>query len=226
MAKNKAVKKITTPVGTLVGFISVLEPSTKFNPEGVYRAELLLPAAQGEDIANTILEVRTEQYKQYGAGSAVQPLTRCVPYTTINPATGEVVPDPEGRYILKTTAKAFVENGVAQNKIGVFDAACKPLKGIKIGEGTKAKLSISLEGYTVTIKHENDLTSTYSSLSSVIVNVGDKLTSNVKIGVSGTSVKDIDAGIHVHLTLMQNDEYINPKTAIGKEISEVSSIVK
>ena len=84
----------------------------------------------------------------------------------------------------------------------------------------------SLEGYTVTIKHENDLTSTYSSLSSVIVNVGDKLTSNVKIGVSGTSVKDIDAGIHVHLTLMQNDEYINPKTAIGKEISEVSSIVK
>ena len=152
MAKNKAVKKITTPVGTLVGFISVLEPSTKFNPEGVYRAELLLPAAQGEEIANTILEVRTEQYKKYGAGSAVQPLTRCVPYTTINPATGEVVPDPEGRYILKTTAKAFVENGVAQNKIGVFDAACKPLKGIKIGEGTNAKLSISLEGYTVAKK--------------------------------------------------------------------------
>ena len=84
----------------------------------------------------------------------------------------------------------------------------------------------SLEGYTVTIKHDNDLTSTYSSLSSVTVNVGDKLTDNVKIGVSGTSVKDIDAGIHVHLTLMQNDEYINPKTAIGKEISEVASIVK
>lgn len=152
MAKNKAVKRITTPAGTLVGFISVLEPSTKFNPEGVYRAELLLSAAQGEEIANTILEVRTEQYKKYGAGSAVQPLTRCVPYTTINPATGEVVPDPEGRYILKTTAKAFVENGIAQNKIGVFDAACKPLKGIKIGEGTKAKLSISLEGYTVAKK--------------------------------------------------------------------------
>lgn len=152
MAKNKAVKKVTTPAGTLVGFISVLEPSTRFNPEGVYRAEMLLPAAQGEELANTILEVRTEQYKKYGAGSAVQPLTRCVPYTTINPATGEVVPDPEGRYILKTTAKAFIENGIAQNKIGVFDAACKPLKGVKIGEGTKAKLSISLEGYTVAKK--------------------------------------------------------------------------
>ena len=84
----------------------------------------------------------------------------------------------------------------------------------------------SLEGYTVTIKHENDLTSTYSSLSSVSVKVGDKLTDSVKIGVSGTSVKDIDAGIHVHLTLLQNNDYINPKTAIGKEISELASVVK
>lgn len=84
----------------------------------------------------------------------------------------------------------------------------------------------SLEGYTVTIKHDNDLTSTYSSLSSVSVKVGDKLTDSVKIGVSGTSVKDIDAGIHVHLTLLQNNDYINPKTAIGKEISELASVVK
>ena len=84
----------------------------------------------------------------------------------------------------------------------------------------------SLEGYTVTIKHDNDLTSTYSSLSSVSVKVGDKLTGSVKIGVSGTSVKDIEAGIHVHLTLLQNNDYINPKTAIGKEISELASVVK
>jgi hypothetical protein len=152
MAKNKVTKKITTPTGTLVGFISVLEPSTRFNPEGVYRAELLLTAAQGKAIADEILAVRTEQYKTYGGGSAVQDLTRCVPYTTINAETGEVVPDAEGRYILKTTAKAFIENGIAQNKIGVFDAACKPVKNIKIGEGTKAKLSISLEGYTVARK--------------------------------------------------------------------------
>ena len=84
----------------------------------------------------------------------------------------------------------------------------------------------SFEGFTITIKHDNDLISTYSALSSVNVKVGDILTDNVKIGVSGTNVKDIDAGIHVHLTLLQNDEYINPKNAIGKEISELASIVK
>ena len=84
----------------------------------------------------------------------------------------------------------------------------------------------NLEGYTITIKHENDLTSTYSSLSSVNVSVGDVIDECVKIGVSGTSIKDIDAGIHVHLTLMQNKEYINPKNAIGKETSELASVVK
>ena len=84
----------------------------------------------------------------------------------------------------------------------------------------------SLEGFTITIKHDNDLISTYSSLSSVNVTVGDLLEESVKIGVSGTTVKDIDAGIHVHLTLLHNNEYINPKNAIGKETSELASVVK
>ena len=84
----------------------------------------------------------------------------------------------------------------------------------------------SLEGFTITIKHDNDLISTYSALSSVNVTVGDLLEESVKIGVSGTTVKDIDAGIHVHLTLLHNNEYINPKNAIGKEISELASVVK
>ena len=84
----------------------------------------------------------------------------------------------------------------------------------------------SLEGFTITIKHDNDLTSTYSSLSSVNVNVGDILTETSKIGVSGTTVKDLEAGIHVHLTLMHKTDYINPKNAIDKEISELASVVK
>ena len=86
--------------------------------------------------------------------------------------------------------------------------------------------SESLEGYTITIKHENDITSVYSSLSSVNVNVGDIVDENVKIGVSGTTVKDTAAGIHVHLQILQSNKYINPKNAIGKETSELASAVK
>lgn len=86
--------------------------------------------------------------------------------------------------------------------------------------------SESLEGFTVTIKHENDITSVYSSLSNVNVKIGDMLEENAKIGVSGTTIKDTDAGIHVHLEILQGTTYINPKNAIGKETSELASAVK
>ena len=86
--------------------------------------------------------------------------------------------------------------------------------------------SDSLEGYTITIKHENDLTSVYSSLSSVNVAVGDMVDNDAKIGVSGTNINDIDAGIHVHLQLLHNNTYLNPKNAIGKETSDLASVVK
>ena len=44
MAKEKksVSEKYTTEKGTLTGFISLFEPSTKFNKEGVYQAHLLL----------------------------------------------------------------------------------------------------------------------------------------------------------------------------------------
>lgn len=84
----------------------------------------------------------------------------------------------------------------------------------------------SLEGYTITIKHENDVVSVYSALSSVNVAVGDNLDEQTKIGVSGTTIKDTNAGIHVHLQVLSDGKYINPKDAIGKETSELASVVK
>lgn len=84
----------------------------------------------------------------------------------------------------------------------------------------------SLEGSVVTIEHSDGVTSIYSSLSSVNVAIGDKVTINQKIGVAGTSVHDLEAGIHVHLELMQNGKYINPTNAIGKPTSELASVVK
>lgn len=84
----------------------------------------------------------------------------------------------------------------------------------------------TLAGYTITIKHESGVVSTYSSLSSVKVKVGDILKDSSVIGVSGTNVNDIDAKIHVHLTITVDGEYINPKTAIGKEVTELVSSMK
>lgn len=84
----------------------------------------------------------------------------------------------------------------------------------------------SLEGYTIVIEHSDGVVSRYSSLSSVSVSVGDNLTIGQKIGTAGTSINDLDAGLHVHLELMQNGEYINPTTAIGKQTSELVAAYK
>ena len=84
----------------------------------------------------------------------------------------------------------------------------------------------TLAGYSVTIKHDNGVVSTYSSLSSVNVIVGDILKESSIIGVSGTNVNDIGAKIHVHVTVTVDGEYINPKDALGKEVTELASSMK
>ena len=126
---------------------------------------------------------------------------------------------------VKTNGTTFVESkgisyGVDGNKVFDVYNIC-PGEVISVSGDAE-----SLEGYTVSIKHDDQVISVYSSLSKVTVKVGDKLTENVKIGVSGTTIEDLDAGIHVHLEVLYNGIYINPKDAIGKELSELVSVVK
>ena len=150
MAKEKksVSRKYTSPKGTLVGFISIFEPSTKFNKDGVYQAHILLSKEDGEKLAAEIKEVRTEQFKTYGKGTKVAELTQCVPYSKTNDE-GEEIPDAEGRYVFKTKASAFIKDGKPTAVIPVLDAKLKPIKGIKVGEGTVAKLCVDLVGYSV-----------------------------------------------------------------------------
>lgn len=152
MASNKehVVKKYVTGKGELTGFISVIKPSTRFDKEGVYRAEILLPKKEGEELATLIKEIRTEQFQKYGKKTKLADLTKCVPYTTQDENTGEEIPDPQGRYILKTNAKAFIENGKPKYKPQIYNAKKQPITGnISIGEGTIARLGVTLSGYSV-----------------------------------------------------------------------------
>lgn len=151
MAKEKksVSKKYTTGRGILTGFISLFEPSTKFNKDGVYQAHLLVSKEEGEKIAAEIKDVRTQQFKQFGKGTKVAELTQCVPYTIPNEETGEEIEDAEGRYVLKAKASAFIKDGKVTQRIPVLDAKLKPVKGVKVGEGTVAKLGVELVGYSV-----------------------------------------------------------------------------
>lgn len=151
MANNKEhiTEKYVTGKGTLTGFIAICEPSTKFDKEGVFRADILLPKEEGEALAQKIKDIRTEQFKKYGKGTKVAEITKCIPYTKVNEETGEEIPDEEGRYILKTNAKAFIENGKPNFKPMIINAKKQPVKNIKVGEGTIARLGVTLSGYSV-----------------------------------------------------------------------------
>lgn len=148
MTKEKATMNYTTGKVTVTGFAAVSKPSIKFNKNGLYQINVILSKDEGETLTQKLLELRKNQFKQYGKGMPVKDIQCLKPLVTVDNETGEEIPDSEGRYLLKTKAKAWVENGVPQNKILVVDAKRKPIKYISIGEGSIVKLFISFEGYS------------------------------------------------------------------------------
>ena len=73
MAKaEKITEKYVTGKGELVGFVAICTPSTKFDKEGTYSANILLPKEEGEKLAAKIKEVRTQQFKTYGKGTKIK----------------------------------------------------------------------------------------------------------------------------------------------------------
>lgn len=150
MANNKehVTEKYITGKGTLTGFIALVNPSTKFNKKGVYTANILLSKEEGEALVEKMKSVRTEQFKKFGKGTKVAEVP-CTPYEIVNPETGEATPDMEGRYILKSNASAYIENGKIGKRVMIINAKKQPVKNINIGEGTTARLGVVLSGYSV-----------------------------------------------------------------------------
>lgn len=150
MANNKEhiTEKYVTGKGELTGFIALTKPSTKFNKQGIFSTYILLDKKDGEALVNKMKEVRTEQFKKYGKGTKVAEL-QCKPYEIVNEETGEATPDPKGRYILAAKANAYIEKGKIGYRPQIINAKKQPVKNISIGEGTIARLGVTLSGYSV-----------------------------------------------------------------------------
>lgn len=100
--------------------------------------------------------------------------------------------------------------------LAIYDGVVKEISGD----------SESLDGYTVTIDHNNGMVSVYHSLDDISIKKGDSVKCGQSIGVSGTSVSDLGALVHVHLEVLIDGKYINPTNAIGKELTDVVSSMK
>ena len=81
-----------------------------------------------------------------------------------------------------------------------------------------------LLGNIVEIKHDNDLISSYQSLSEVKVKKNDTVKQGQVIGKSGTNTIDQDMGNHLHFELYKSGEIVDPSKYFDQVItSEATS---
>lgn len=79
-----------------------------------------------------------------------------------------------------------------------------------------------LYGTCVTIDHGSGIVAKYYSLDDVLVSEDEYITKGSIIAKSGTSLMDNSLGNYVFLEILVNDEYVNPNTIFGKEISSIA----
>ena len=80
-----------------------------------------------------------------------------------------------------------------------------------------------LMGKIVTIEHENNIITTYQSLSETTVKEGDVVASATVIGKAGESNLEKDLGKHVLFEITVDGKYINPETSYNKTIEQLKS---
>ena len=114
----------------------------------------------------------------------------------------------------------YYENTYIQNS-GIDYKHPNQFEIISILDGTIIEVSNNeLLGTTVKIRHENDLISTYQSLSQVNIKVDDVVLRGQVIGTSGTS-KIYNTESNLHFELTHQGKNVNPEEYYNKSTDEL-----
>ena len=141
MSEPRNFIKITSPVGTLQYPQSLQKPNTKFDPEGVWQADLILTPEEGLAFKDKIQEIFDEQISP--AVIEYNKLKKKVKVKDL-----PIEEDEEtGNLIFKLKMKTKTGSGKKQRPI-IVDELGKPLDpSISLASGTKAKVGIQLYGW-------------------------------------------------------------------------------
>lgn len=77
-------------------------------------------------------------------------------------------------------------------------------------------------GKIVEIKHNDNIISTYQSLSEILVKEGDEVKQGAIIAKSGTSNIQPNLGSHLHFELTIDSHTVDPEEYYGKELGELN----
>lgn len=128
--------------------------------------------------------------------------------------------DQNGETTTQENAIIYYENTYMQNS-GVSYKYQEKFEIQSILDGTVIEVTNNeILGNTIKIRHENDLISTYQSLSEINVKVDDVVSRGQIIGLSGTS-KLYNTESNLHFELTYQGKNINPEFYYNKSTDEL-----
>ena len=143
---KKANQNVTSPVGTLQ-YPSLIEPDTRFNPEGLYKTNIVIPAGEAADDFEEILASAKK--------SALDNMMKESGGKKVKVAASEPFErDESGNLVIKTKLPARVETKSGKSwtqRPALFDSRGQklPTDGIRIGSGTRARVALEIAPYNV-----------------------------------------------------------------------------
>ena len=81
----------------------------------------------------------------------------------------------------------------------------------------------TLLGKVVTLEHENNIITTYESLSEVTVKEGDEIAQGTVIGKAGESNLEKDLGNHLLFEITVDGKYQNPEECYDKQVTDLKN---
>jgi stage II sporulation protein Q len=142
------------------------------------------------------------------------------PYTDADVKISKYYYDYKGDESKQESSLIYHDNTYMQNS-GVDYTKNEVFDVISILDGTVTNVKEDeLLGKCVEIKHDNNYTSIYQSLSEVNVKKGDSVLRGQLIGKSGENKIDKDMGNHLHFELYIKGQIVDPLEYIDKEVKK------
>ncbi len=135
--------------------------------------------------------------------------------------------------ILKNYYEKDSDSNLQENSLIYYQNTYIPNTGILYGNENQFDILAVLEGTIesvtqddimgniITIRHSNNLTTTYQSLSSIDVLVGQSVNKGDIIGKSGSNKIESTTNNMLLFEVNHNGEHINPNNIYDKEINEI-----
>lgn len=146
------------------------------------------------------------------------------PFNSDKVTVGKYYYDYKGTEDNQEKSLTYHDNTYMQNS-GVDYKSDETFEVVSVLDGTVSDVkNDDLLGNCVEIKHNNNYTTVYQSLSEVNVKKGDNVVRGQLIGKSGTNTLDKEEGNHLHFEMYINGQIVNPLDYVDKEFNNTPTM--